>query len=185
MPERDTLNPGLAHALRALPDAVPQPDVWPRLQRTLEQRRRWRRALPAALAAGLLAVAFVPRLLTQDAVAPVRHGPTASSAALPAAVPAGTATDIEALRDRSRMLERWIAAVSAHAPQDSRDLMAAVEIEDRIGLLDLQIDASRNPGEAAPLWRRRVDLLETLATVRAGAALAARSDASTTPSQLL
>ena len=63
--------------------------------------------------------------------------------------------------------------------------MAAVEIEDRIGLLDLQIDASRNPGEAAPLWRRRVDLLETLATVRAGAALAARSDASTTPSQLL
>lgn len=185
MPERDTLNPGLAHALRALPDAAPQPDLWPRLQRTLEQRRRWRRALPVALAAGLLAMVLMPRLLTHDAVAPVRHDPTASSAAVPATVHTGAATDIEALRVRSRMLERWIAAVSAHAPQDSRDLMAAVEIEDRIGLLDLQIDASRNPGEAAPLWRRRVDLLETLATVRAGAALAARSDASTTPSQLL
>jgi hypothetical protein len=50
MPDRDgTLNHDpertLAAALRALPDAAPQPDLWPDLARTLAARRRprvWR-----------------------------------------------------------------------------------------------------------------------------------------------
>ncbi len=187
MSERDNLNDELAQALRALPDAAPPADLWPQLAHTLAQRRRrrvWRRALPAALAASLLAAMLAPRLLTHDTSPPA---PTGLAGSIPATPPdtAGTAADLAALRDRSHTLERWIAAVSAQAPQDSRDLMAAVEIEDRIGLLDLQIDASRDPRETAALWQRRVDLLETLATVRAGAALAASGDAPAPFSQLL
>ena len=48
----------------------------------------------------------------------------------------------------------------------TRDLMAAVEVEDMIGLVDLQLEAARGDADALPLWRQRVGLLEDLATIR-------------------
>jgi len=73
------------------------------------------------------------------------------------------------LHQRSQTLERWIAAVAARAPQDSRDLMAAVEVEDLIGLVDVQLGGAQGDTDALPLWRQRVALLEDLATIRSNA----------------
>jgi hypothetical protein len=55
--------------------------------------------------------------------------------------------------------------------------MAAVEVEDLIGLVDLQLGGARAPTDALPLWRQRVALLEDLATIRGSAfAIAANDD---------
>ena len=52
--------------------------------------------------------------------------------------------------------------------------MAAVEVEDLIGLVDVQLTGARGDADALPLWRQRVALLEDLAAIRGnGAALAA------------
>ena len=107
----------------------------------------------------------------QDPAAPTNAAPVPANAA------ATTADQVDALRRRSHSLETWIAAVSAQAPQNGRDLMAAVEVEDLIGVVDVQLDATRNDAEALPLWKRRVDLLEDLATIRGAAALSVKGDA--------
>lgn len=188
MPDRDdTLNMqpqfALADALRALPDAAAPADLWPAITHTLARRqqraRAWRRALPAALAAAVALAVLLPPL-ARRAPAPsfsTAQGAAATSASQPAAMPApGAEAELGGLRERSQTLERWVAAVSARAPQDSRDLMAAVEIEDLIGLVDVQLGASRNHADALPLWRQRVALLEDLATVRGSAFAIAATD---------
>ena len=177
MHDRDgTMNtasdPDLATALRALPALAPQPDLWPDLARSLQQRRRaprMRWLVPAALAAGLALVLLWPQATLQR---------SASESAPAVASQAGTRTgEIDELHQRSQALERWVAALAAHAPQDSRDLMAAVEVEDLIGLVDLQLGAARDPADALPLWRQRVALLEDLATIRMGGYAIAANDA--------
>jgi hypothetical protein len=183
-----TLNPhsdrSLGNALRALPDVALAPDLWPELARTLARRRRprvWRYVVPAALAAGLALALLLPRATVQ----PVSPGatPIVSTSALP--IPrvdnppqaAAPTDELDGLHLRSQTLERWIAAVAARAPQDSRDLMAAVEVEDLIGLVDVQLGAAHDHSEALPLWRQRVALLEDLATIRGSAyAIAANDD---------
>ena len=167
----------LASALRALPDAAPQPDLWPGLARTLAARRRpriWRYALPAALAAGVLVALLLPRAVTPPPTPVVNASPAPPRAPDASAPAAGD--ELDALRTRSQTLERWVAAVAAHAPQSSRDLMAAVEVEDLIGLVDVQLGATRDRADALPLWRQRVALLEDLATIRGSAFAIAASD---------
>jgi hypothetical protein len=262
MPDRDgtlNMNPdhSLAAALRALPDAAPQPDLWPALARALDERvhaapavakrenaepgapnahapdaggslektqgcvipakagihsdvrnsnpdpgfrrdddklagySRFRggkltgsrilRFIPLALAAGVALAVLLPSGLIRRAT-PDRTPAVAGTtpAAMPnviagsAAAPAG---ELDSLHRRSQTLERWIAAVAARAPQDSRDLMAAVEVEDLIGLIDVQLGAEHDRADALPLWRQRVALLEDLATIRGSAyAIAANDD---------
>jgi hypothetical protein len=173
----------LAAALRALPEHAPMPDLWPDLAKALAARKRprWRRfAIPLAAAAALAIALLVPRLATRESV----QTQIASTTTPPAHVTANAATDADelaSLHDRSRSLERWIAAVSARAPQDGRDLMAAVEVEDLIGLVDVQLGGASGDADALPLWRQRVALLEDLAAIRgngaAFAATGAREDA--------
>lgn len=169
-----TPDPTLAAALRALPGAAPQPDLWPDLARSLQRRQRRsvpraRWLVPAALAAGLALVLLWPQATLRQ---------RAPDAATAAAGPADARVDeIDDLRQRSQALERWVAALAANAPQDSRDLMAAVEVEDLIGLVDLQLGAARNRADALPLWRQRVALLEDLATIRVGGYAIAANDA--------
>jgi len=173
MSGRDALNDrpndaALAAALRALPDAAPMPDLWPELARSLDARRGrpWRYALPVALAAGIALALVLPRLAHREAPAQ----PVVANIA----APVNGADELAQLHTRSQSLERWIAAVAARAPQDGRDLMAAVEVEDLIGLIDVQLGGARTPSDALPLWRQRVALLEDLAAIRGnGVALAA------------
>jgi hypothetical protein len=47
--------------------------------------------------------------------------------------------------------------------------MAAVEVEDLIGLVDVQLGGARGEADALPLWRQRVALLEDLAAIRGSA----------------
>ena len=174
----------LAAALRALPDTAPMPDLWPDLAKTLAARQRARRrrwAIPLAAAAALAIALLVPKLATHETVqAPIAFTPATTA---PATTPAPTADadELAALHERSSTLERWIAAVSARAPQDGRDLMAAVEVEDLIGLVDVQLGGTNGGADSLPLWRQRVALLEDLAAIRgngaAFAATGARDDA--------
>ncbi|HEY0231293.1 MAG TPA: hypothetical protein VGC55_08570 [Dokdonella sp.] len=183
MHDRDgTMNPdtgsSLATALRALPQAAPQPDLWPDLARALNLRRRparWRYALPAALAAGVALAVLLPRWPFEPTVAPTPAAPGVAVVAPDVQKP-DDREELEALHRRSQSLERWIAAFSANAPQDSGDLMAAVEVEDLIGLVDVQLDAVRGDGDALPLWRQRVALLQDLATIRGNAFAVAAND---------
>jgi hypothetical protein len=187
MPDRDrTLNTDpdrtLAAALRALPDAAPQPDLWPDLARELAARKRpriWRYALPAALAASVLLALLLPRAATPPSTPVAGVAPATTpvpNTAAPDTTAAAARDELDSLRTRSQTLERWVAAVAAHAPQNSRDLMAAVEVEDLIGLVDLQLGATRDRADALPLWRQRVVLLEDLATIRGSAFAIAASD---------
>ncbi len=182
----DIMNPdnehALAAALRALPQELPQPDLWPGLARSLNLRRRptrWRYALPAALAAGVALAVLLPRGGFNPRIAPTPTAPTVAIAApeTTTAQPPDDPRELDALHQRSQSLERWIAAFTANAPQDSRDLMAAVEVEDLIGLVDVQLDAVRGDGDALPLWRQRVALLQDLATIRGNAFAVAANDA--------
>lgn len=199
MPDRDhTLNPAadpspLAAALRALPGATPRPDPWPQLAQSLGRRAARRRhpyrrhalwLLPPALAAALALALLLPRSASEPSVstptpsvAAGPGGPAGTPAIAPAIAPASD--ELASLRQRSQSLERWIAAVSAHAAQDSRGLMAAVEVEDLIGLVDVQLNATRGRADALPLWRQRIALLEDLAMIRgSGVAMAANDDGS-------
>lgn len=158
----------LATALRALPESAPQPDLWPDLAQALAMRRRrrpWRYALPAALAAGIALVALIPQRVTQPGSAPV--APSRVTTTAPTATQPAT-DELSNLHQRSQTLERWLAAAT-RSPQDGRDLMAAVELEDMIGLVDVQLGATRGEADALPLWRQRVALLEDLATIRGSA----------------
>ncbi len=173
-----TRDPALAAALRALPPATPAPDLWPELAQALAASRRAprrHRRIALALAASVAALAL---LLPRTRL--VQHEPALPATAAASTAPAGANADgleeIASLHQRSQTLERWIAGVSAHAPQDGRNLMAAVELEDLIGLVDLQLGATRGPADALPLWRQRVALLEDLATVRAQAFAVAAHD---------
>lgn len=183
----------LVAALRALPDANPQPDLWPELARALGERRdprRWRSAVPIALAAAVALALLLPRLATRESKVPTMPIATPIAITTPAPPHVNVARDeLSDLHLRSQTLERWIAAFSAHAPQNSRDLMAAVEVADLIALVDIQLGATRNDADALPLWRKRVALLEDLATIRSSAfAIAANVDgairtAPTSPTQ--
>ncbi len=164
----------LAAALRALPDAAPAPDLWPDLARSLDERRRrpWRYALPIALAAASRLHSCCRS--SRTATSPHRRTTPIASVAAPAPAPASDNDELAQLHRRSGSLERWIAAVAARAPQDGRDLMAAVEVEDLIGLIDVQLGGARTDSDALPLWRQRVALLQDLAAIRGnGLALAA------------
>ena len=161
----------LAAALRALPETAPQPDLWPELARGLGDRRRsrrWRYAIPVAIAAAIALAVLLPRLSPRDVEAPPATSVvTAPVPNAPQATP--TADELAQLHQRSRTLERWIAAVAARAPQDGRDLMAAVEVEDLIGLVDVQLGGANGDADTLPLWRQRVALLEDLAAIRGNA----------------
>jgi hypothetical protein len=122
----------------------------------------------------VLLALLLPRTAAPPSMPVAGVSPTTTSA--PDAAAAATGDELESLRTRSQTLERWVAAVAAHAPQSSRDLMAAVEVEDLIGLVDVQLGATRDRADALPLWRQRVALLEDLATIRGSAFAIAASD---------
>ena len=169
----------LAAALRALPMAEPPRDLYAQIAQTLRMRRSRRRWLiPTALAAGILLGVFVLRTLLPDPAEPE----SSRTADLAMQTPA-SASELDSLHAYSRSLESWLAALSDDAPREGRNLMAAAELEDLIGLVDVQLSATRNESESLPLWRQRVALLEDLAAVRSEpftlAAEAGRADAAT------
>jgi hypothetical protein len=168
----------LANALRNLAQVQPERSLWPALEASLLQQRkpartRWPYVLPAALAASLALLAL-PLLRHQITAPPVVMTNTTSTALQENhATPGDATTQISALRQQSQVLERWVSA-ARNSNSSARDLLAGSEIEDMIGLVDVQLSAGDTHAEALPLWRQRVALLQDLAALRyTGATLAA------------
>jgi hypothetical protein len=180
----------LGDALRALPLAAPGRDVWPALAAQLAgsstsakpPRRVWRYGVPVALAAGLALALVVSQLLRHPPVTPVTtiatvapantsssSGSAADTANMTNATniqtPEGAGAQLAAAQNRSQALERWLRDTRyAASPLPSQDLVAASEIENLIGLVDVELASA--PTRALPLWQRRVALLEDLTALR-------------------
>ena len=169
MPDADDFIPlserEFARALSALPTPPAPADGWQRLQGTLAARRRrtgLRLAVPLA-AAALLALALAPSWQrqaappAQPAIATVTADPAAGHGALDDAIAANQA------------LEAALRGAARPALLDGQAALVGAEIEDLIGMLDLELSDTRDDARATALWRERAMLLEQLAGVRTGA----------------
>ena len=168
----------LGEALRALPLAAPPGDEWTLLRERLQplptRPSAWRRyALPAALAAALAGAFVVLRAPPASAPATIAHVAASSSTngteadQIHDAQHAANRSDrLAQLQQRSQALERWLRETGRDAaPLQGQDLAAAAEIENLIGLVDVELAAPRQV-RAQALWQRRVGLLEDLAALR-------------------
>lgn len=159
----------LQNTMRAAPD-VSGEDRWAAIAARLHEPKAPARAWPrpswrtAAAVCGALAIAVGLALFNGSTPMPVQ--PNAGAAATE---PNDQA--VAALMAESKRLERLLAAI----PQESRvargaTVMTTAGLEDRIEWVDLAIGdgAARDPDPAAvaPLWRQRVDLLNSLVAVR-------------------
>ncbi len=175
----------LRENLRALPLASPSASAWPALEAALRAngivatsapRRHWRWAVPAALAAGFALALLLPRMAhTPSATSPATIARAAPAQSTPRSVDgngvvASSGNGLDALRARSQPLETWLQRVAAGgAPLDGQNLMAAAEVEDLIGLVDVQLSGAGDSPETAALWRQRIALLEDLGAIRTAA----------------
>ncbi len=170
----------LASALRGLAQVQPETSLWPTLEASLLQRQKPARkrgsyVLPAALAASiaLLALSFFWRAANAPQGANATHNDVAFNPAPADPKAADAMTQIDALRQQSQVLEGWLSA-ARNSNSSARDLLASSEIEDMIGLVDVQLTASGAQADTLPLWRQRITLLQDLAALRyTGASLAA------------
>jgi hypothetical protein len=181
----------LPDALRALPLATPPAGGWAQLAASLAQSqpvratvhsRSRRYALPVALAAAVVAT-FVTTLALRAPHAanePARVAGTAAATKGDARASsvhnvanetnAHDPESLAAMQSRSHALEHWLRETGGDsAPQSAQDLAASAEIEDMIGMVDVQLADQSEDDASLPLWRRRVALLEDLATLRYGA----------------
>ncbi len=155
----------LGTALRALPLADPPKDLFAQITHTLQARRPARRRWlwPTALAASVVLGLLLTRIHSS---VPVPETGMAQDSDPAQSALAPTEIELQRLHVYSRSLEQWLAGLPESAPRDGRSLMAAAELEDLVGLVDVQLSAARSASESLPLWRQRVALLEDLAAVR-------------------
>jgi hypothetical protein len=154
----------LAAALRALPASAPPRDMWPALAARLRRRRAVRKTvwftLPAAFAACAALVMLWPLApprapLTAPASVAQRPQPATSGSAI--------AADIAVLQASSRQCQTWVQNLDDNgAPMNGGALAQAVALQDRIGMVDLQLSAARDPATLAGLWQQRIALLQRL-----------------------
>ncbi|HET8942242.1 MAG TPA: hypothetical protein VFN13_09675 [Rudaea sp.] len=173
----------LGDALRGLPPASPDRDGWLRLAAQLasarsprRSRRAWPVALAAAIVLGVLGAFAVHALRTHSGLAPhaIATNPPAR-ASIPVngeeqsdatTTTSSNPNQLDALRMRSQSLERWLRQTAkSGSPLQGQDLAAATEIENLIGLVDVELSATAS-SHATALWQRRVGLLEDLAVLR-------------------
>ncbi|MBL8297174.1 MAG: hypothetical protein JNN30_02395 [Rhodanobacteraceae bacterium] len=155
-------------ALRRAAHSFAQPRSTPR--RT-GLRRTW---LAYGISAMLAVCAAVLLPTNQTENSQTTTAPGISSAHSSAGPDTTAADELTALRNESSRTEEWLRLLKAdETPLDGRSLMAATELEDMIGLVDLQLTAGDDAGnDMQALWRKRVELLRDLATVRTTYSLA-------------
>ena len=149
----------LAAALRALPMLHPPVSALPRLQSLWKaeqaQRKPARHARWSAIAAGIAVISLGMVMLTRPA-------PEIATQALSPAQ-----RKIELLMAQSAEWERALHRFEQQSiPMDAGMALASAELEDLIGLTDLQLGATETDSQAEWLWQRRVSLMSRLAEVR-------------------
>ncbi|MES2403063.1 MAG: hypothetical protein V4567_01850 [Pseudomonadota bacterium] len=153
----------LGDALRALPASTPPRDLWPEMAARVRRRSVARKAvwftLPAAFAAGIALTLAWPQFHRH--ATPPAFTPVTTQASSHAATP--RANNLDALQASSQQWQAWVQKLDHDgAPLDGRQLTQAVALQDRIGLVDLQLSAARNPSTSADLWQQRITLLQQL-----------------------
>lgn len=159
----DSDEAALGAALRALPASTPARDAWPELASRIRRRGAARKVvwftLPAAFAAGIALTLAWPQFRLHTP--PPASAPVATQTSSHAATPA--AHDLGALQASSQQWQAWVQKLDRDgAPLDGPQLTQAVSLQDRIGLVDLQLSAARDPSTAAGLWHQRITLLQQL-----------------------
>lgn len=145
----------LGAALRQMPLESPRRSAWPPLGRRLTPPApRWR--WPLALAASLLALALLPSGRPTSEADRVRT--VAGTVAM-------QRVDLAALMSESARLERLWAAASDNGASSATAAALSVELEDSLHMLDIQLEANREPAQQLTLWQRRVQLLRSVAAV--------------------
>ena len=160
----------LAVALSELPLATPARSVWASLEAELSAGKREptpirrQRAAWIGLAATLVAAVIGVRVLS----------PADSESKLAASPPSA---ETLALIERSQQLDNALATLDSRSvPIDARSAMVSAELENLIGLTDLQLNAVTRDDEAQALWSRRVNLMSRLADARMTTRFDALSD---------
>lgn len=161
----------LRDGLRALPPVPPGPELWARVVAAVEPpvevvARRSRMRLAVAGVAASLAVATSVALVVLQGV----PGGSATDVATPIAL-ASAEPSVGDLKQRSQRLEAVLAALeSTPRVTTARSAGTIAELEDGIALVDYQL-GQVEPGERdgalhRALWKKRVELMESLVTVR-------------------
>jgi len=159
----------LGTLLRALLDHAPDTGTWERIRARAVARRHRRRllrtGLPLAMAASLLiALGLGYSLDTRRSASSAKSAPVASVKP----IVTNNGMTLAQLQGHSMRLEQWLSELRANgAPLQGRALASAVDLQDRIGLIDLQLDAPGAAGDRRALWRQRIRLLQDLAMLRA------------------
>ena len=157
---------GVKDGLAKLPDELPPPDMWARIEAEAAATPRAsavRRWLPAAGVALVASVAGAMLMLnTRQLLTTVPEQPVVTAQA-----------SIGQLMAQSQYLERAVMDVNDNADQmavSAGTASTVATLEDHIALVDYEINGTsgQKPDDArlAQLWRQRVDLLQSLAAVR-------------------
>ncbi len=163
----------LREGLAALPGFAAPPVAWPsiraRAARTAGARRRG--AVPAALAASLVAAAALAWLLA------ARPSPPADAGFAAVAAAPGGAPVIELVAENAR-LEALLSQLPQSRTTRLGTAYTVAAIEDRLALVDDHLTTVTlepyAPEVAEDLWRERVTLMNSLVQVHYARALATR-----------
>jgi hypothetical protein len=153
----------LGAALAAMPLEAPEHSAWPllaaRLQRPEKRLPRW----PFALAASLLALAVLQHELPISV-----SGHAASNAAVTGTATITAANDrveLAGLMSESARLERLIAATNDDGASNATAAALSLEYDERLQLLDSELELNRDATRQRLLWQKRVQLLRNIAAV--------------------
>ena len=145
--------------LKALPSYAPPSSGWQDLASRLAARRRRFYAMGSGLALAASVVVAVSVVLIKPVQQPIRQ-PGAAPA--PVASSSGT-TQVAQLIDRSQALERELSSARPQVVvwNSGRETRAAA-LEQRLRMVDAQLNYSADSESAESLWRERVRLMNAL-----------------------
>ena len=172
----------LRDALRELPEEIPPEGAWAEIEsrwREEQLSRRPRKATWLAFAASISLVAvltwqFTPLGMDRFPGQDVEPGVIVTDGGRDIAANelSATGASLAALQQRSHQLEDMLGAVSRHDGRVTSLSTAGTvsELEDSIALIDARLAAASEypltPAQRRALWQQRIDLLESLVTVR-------------------
>src|SRR3990167_1966846 len=151
----------LAQALAALPLETPDRSAWPALAARLGKRRRVPR-WPMALAAGLLALAFLPRSWYFD---PAQTHPSQADASSTAIGAGESRAQLAALMSESARLERLVSVASDNGASSGSAAALSLAPEDKMMAVDAELEAGPDSATQLSLWQERVELMRNIAAV--------------------